>query len=433
VLLPHRRIPAGGQTLQDSLAYVLVELFIGDVVSLVWKTFGDAIEAECQNDDPRVMRSGKKKKKAYSSWSTQRYPLAMDAELVTLQVGNGRPTARRIQEKRYSNWDLLMIISGKEINNSRIRWTTQDLGEKLVDLAKAIPPRRAKAPLIHGGLLHHTLPVAQERLVMRSKNSQVQEGVEKALGTALKQALEVWKVEFVPYHKPAEAQSHPSAADPRWWIKVSHPSKVEGSSGEEFACSEEGASEETVQSPTGSWDVPSKPQHFRRFVHKTILPQDWDLKHASLGIRENRDVFIYDTYHWVQNNYDGTKELHQMALLWSIMFASLLPRIAVPQDVCISTTNCPTLATTEVLAIPWEIPTRKGLTAPLPYVVMVTCVVISYFEPESPLRKHLDGNQNKLGSDWTKKHGAFYYRVLLWCARLTEAFLWVQDQSASTR
>jgi len=153
-----------------------------------------------------------------------------------------------------------MIISGKEINNSCICWTTQDLGEKLVDLAKVILPRRAKVPLIHGGLLYHTLPVAQERLVMRSKNSQVQEGVEKALGTALKQALEVWKVEFVvPYHKPAEAQSHPLAADPRWWIKVSHPSKVEGLSGKEFACSKEGASEETVQSPTGSWDVPSKP------------------------------------------------------------------------------------------------------------------------------------------------------------------------------
>jgi len=60
-------------------------------------------------------------------------------------------------------------------------------------------------------------------------------------------------------------------------------------------------------------------------MHKMILPQDWDLKHVSLGICENQDVFIYDTYHWVQNNYNGTKELHQMVLLWSIMFALLLP------------------------------------------------------------------------------------------------------------
>ena len=89
--------------MQDSLAYVLVELFIGDMVSLVWKTFGDVIEAECQNDNLQVMRSEKKKKKAYSSWSTQRYLLAMDAELGTLQVRNGWPTARRIQEKQYSN------------------------------------------------------------------------------------------------------------------------------------------------------------------------------------------------------------------------------------------------------------------------------------------------------------------------------------------
>ena len=430
VVLPHRHIPVGSQTLQDSLAYVLVELFIGDVVSLVWNAFGDIIEAESQHEDPRVMRSGRKKKDAYSKWSKLQYPLAMDAELVTLQNRHGQPM--RQKEKEYTSWDLLTIISGKQTNDSRIRWTTQDLGEKLISLAKATSPRWAKAPLVHGGLLHHTLPVAQERLVRRSTNSQVQDGVEKALGTALRRALEAWKVEFVPYHKPAEGPSHPSAADPRWWLRVSHPSQVEGSSGKEFSCGEEGAPEETTQSPTGSWDAPSKPQHIRRFVQKTVLPQNWSLKHASLGSRDSRDAYIFDTYDWVRINYDGNKALHRMALLWSIMFSLMLPRIGVPKDATISTTNCSTQATMEVLAIPWVIPARKGTRSPLPFVVMGTCVIISYFESESPLRKHLAISNNKLGEDWTAKHGTFYHGVLLRWARLTEGFLWMQGQSAST-
>ena len=48
----------------------------------------------------------------------------------------------------------------------------------------------------------------------------MQPEVEKALGEALGQALKARKVEIVPYHKAAAGQSHWSAADPSWWLKV---------------------------------------------------------------------------------------------------------------------------------------------------------------------------------------------------------------------
>ena len=80
---------AGRLVLQDALAHILVELFIGDMVSLVWKGFGGGIAAQRQHEDPKVAYLGEKKMQAYSKWSELPHPLAMDAELATLDIVAG--------------------------------------------------------------------------------------------------------------------------------------------------------------------------------------------------------------------------------------------------------------------------------------------------------------------------------------------------------
>lgn len=413
------RMPAGKQKLQDVLACILVELFIGDVVSLVWKKFGDDIELWCKDEDPAVARLGKKRKKAYLEWSKVQHPLAMGSEYVTLPSTSGRGSSR---QKKYDSWGLLALISGTKIGLSQERWTTQSLGERLAGMAKVVPPRRAKAPVVQGGMLHHALPVALERLVRRSESYGSQVDVDEALAAALVQALEAQKVELVPYHKAAERQSHPSAADPEWWLKVSPSLRVERASSEEFANNEEEASAEAMASPVTPWDLPGKPQHIKRFLHKTILPQSWTLENASVQTRDVRAPHIYDTYLWVQNNYDGNNPLHRMALLWSIMFTFILPHIGVPEHPNIKHTTSPMEATQEVLSMTWKKVERKGVTEPRRFMTMLTCVIISFFEPESPLREYLAQNENVLGSTWTSKHGAFYHRALLGWIRLSETF-----------
>jgi hypothetical protein len=104
------------------------------------------------------------------------------------------------------------------------------------------------------------------------------------------------------------------------------------------------------------------------------------------------------------------------------MFSFIVPHVGAPENPNIKHTTSPAEATQEVLGIPWKEVNRGGTKHRLPYVTMVTCVIISFFEPESPLRKHLANNNNFLGAAWTTKHGAFYHRALLRWVRLSRIF-----------
>jgi hypothetical protein len=395
-------MPTGSQRLEDMLAYLVVETFIGDAISLVWKKFGNDIEVQCRDEDSAAV--GKKRKLAYKEWSKLEYPLSKTAETVQLWSTTGR----RRREERFTTWQLLKEIAGPDarvqLNMSPERWTTKVLGEKLVEMTRETSPRRVKAPLVHGGLAHHALPFAQERLFAARRSHSTKADIEERLGMALGEALAARKVEFVPYHEPATGQSHRFAAVPEWWLMVSRHSQVARASSEEFSGNEQEALNEATLSPTTPWNLPQKPQQIKWFTHKTVLPQEWDLGHASLGARDSREPYLVDTYEWVRDRYDGNKELHRMALLWAMMYLALLPQIGVPEKVSIKKTKSPMEASNEVVNIPWITPKRKGVHAPLPFLVMLTCVIISFFEPESPLRRHLARNNNHLGNAWTTKH-----------------------------
>ena len=391
-------MPAGDQALQDMLAHILVDLLIGDVAALVSTTFWSKIEAQSKDEDLEAARSGKWQKAALKAWLKLKYPLAMGEEFATV-LGKAERRGKRRKEERLNSWGLLMAIAERQVDISRENSTTEELGKKLVSMAKASSPR-VKAPLVNGGLLHVTLSVALERLIRETAGYWKEEEAEDALKEALGRALVARKVEIVPHHAPAEGQSRWSAADPRWWMKLCPPLQVERVSHEELSVQEKEVQEAAEKERT-PWKLPTKPQHVTWFLKKEVLPEEWSLAKASLGTPGS---VTYRTYHWVQNNYDGEDPLHRMALLWSIMFSWVLPRVGVPEALSVEYTEDETLATSLLRDIPWEVPARKGTVAPLPYVVMVTCVIISFFEPESPLRVHLGQNDNKLGEPWTNKH-----------------------------
>ena len=162
------------------------------------------------------------------------------------------------------------------------------------------------------------------------------------------------------------------------------------------------------------------------------LPDEWTLEAASVREPASGDSIVYSTYDYVQRIYDGRKVLHRMALLWSIMYSWILPQVGVPNKVKLRLTKIPTEATLAVLNIPWTTPNRGGFKEKKPFVVILMCVIIAWFDHESPLRKHLAKGDNVLGTEWTEKHGMFCTRALARQAMLTGSSLTVQDQSAST-
>lgn len=397
-----RHMPSTLRSLEDMLAYLLIELFLGDVITYVWKSFGNAIEAQCDDEDPRISRKGKARMKAYKRWSNLTYPLGFDGEIVRV------PSRRQRDDPTNDCWKLLGIIAGAKTNEGLKLidegWKTEDLGKKMIGMTNPTR-RRVEAPLIYGGLLYHTLPLAQDRLLERSRNATGREDTEVALGKALGRAMAARRIEFAPYHGPPQGQSNRYAADPQWWIKIRRSTAtiivIEDSDSDENE-----AVAEANRCPTAPWNLPSGVEGMIPFLEKTVLPREWSLVHANLGVRGSLPDWIIDTYEWVEQNYDGQKVLHRMALLWSILLTQLLPRIGVGAT-SIPTIDTTTEATTAILNLDWVEPPRKGLKSPLPFIVMLTCVIIAYFEAESPLRRHLADNDNHLGDPWNLKHGVW--------------------------
>lgn len=118
-----------------------------------------------------------------------------------------------------------------------------------------------------------------------------------------------------------------------------------------------------------------------------------------------------DTFVWVKECYDGTKPLHNLALLVAIITASsLLPKLFMPkdsrslfsdssskQDVCEIYSN-----------IDWIKKDKKGMSEKAIFIAMFTALTISIYEKNSPLQQHMvDKKRHGLGDPWTKKYCQF--------------------------
>lgn len=150
-------MPSTLQSLEDMVVYLLVNLFLGDVITFVWKSFGNVIEAQCNNEDPHISRKGKAWMKAYKRWLNLTYPLLFNGEIVRV------PSCHRQDDSTNDSWELLGIIAGMKTNQGLMMtdegWKMEELGQKMVGMTN-LTPCRVAAPLIRGGLMYHMLPLA---------------------------------------------------------------------------------------------------------------------------------------------------------------------------------------------------------------------------------------------------------------------------------
>ncbi|KAI6038200.1 hypothetical protein EDC04DRAFT_2896706 [Pisolithus marmoratus] len=146
-------------------------------------------------------------------------------------------------------------------------------------------------------------------------------------------------------------------------------------------------------------------QDLHQIINRTILPDDWRLSDASSATDAG---YVRDTYVWVRNRYNGSNPVHQTAILLSIIFCAMLPNINHGDPPRNNTSLQSTDAFTKsVRASPWLSPgKRKGLSARPPFITMMSTFIIAMYEPDSPLRTHIQSNNGALGQPWTKKHGA---------------------------
>ena len=80
---------AEDQVSQDMLAYILVDLLIGNVMSPVVMIFFRNIEVWSKDKDPKVAKLGKQQEQALKVWLMLKYPLVMNEEFATISGGAG--------------------------------------------------------------------------------------------------------------------------------------------------------------------------------------------------------------------------------------------------------------------------------------------------------------------------------------------------------
>lgn len=138
-------------------------------------------------------------------------------------------------------------------------------------------------------------------------------------------------------------------------------------------------------------------------LHKRTLPSDFNLKDASL---QPNDGYISETYSFVMEHYDGASPIHRFALLVAHMFSRVTPNLKHPDVAPAMTSARPSTAklTAEVRRSPWLHDTRKGLTVPEPFIVMVTTYIIAFLYDDSPLLKQMNVDKRKGLGLWGKKH-----------------------------
>jgi hypothetical protein len=150
----------------------------------------------------------------------------------------------------------------------------------------------------------------------------------------------------------------------------------------------------------------------KKYLHRTSLPIDFTTPAGSEA------PYVKDTYTWVRDNYDGTKPIHHYALLVSIIVASsILPNLFISPEDKLRFNERHTVEDVRAMYdhMDWvSKPRQRGMAQKSIFIAMFTTFIIALYEPQSPLRRHMDDSPKKgLGQDWTEKHSTPFPSPLL--------------------
>jgi hypothetical protein len=156
---------------------------------------------------------------------------------------------------------------------------------------------------------------------------------------------------------------------------------------------------------TAPWTAADKDLlSIKECLNRTLLPDDFEPPSDS------REEYVNLTYKFVEENYTGTKPIHHLALLVSIIVASaIIPKIFPPQKLRNLFLSADSHAKVRAIYddMDWVERNKKGMTDKSIFISMITTFIIAIYEPKSPLMKHMLSSKTRgLGNAWTDKYCA---------------------------
>ena len=317
----------------------------------------------------------------------------------------------------------------------------------LLDMSSPRSPASPSAPVVTNGAFLPILREAHRRLLALSPATDP-EAFRSWLSDLLRRALSYLHIRFVPSHlvrshlpgsphrKPVfNSWAHLGAADPTPPTPLlPYQAFPQASSSRHAADVALGVA--LSNDSNADWAANGLTlATLRTVLRKTCLPADWKTP-TTTGV-----AYVDNTYTWVTSNYDGSRPLHRLALLVSIIASQLLPRLFLPKTASkhlFERANSPEEVHRVYNTLGWELRKgKKGVADKTLFVSMITTFTIALYEQGSPLYQHMNqpGGKKGLGDPWTKKHCmccVFVLRIWVLIVFLDCLFLAVKGISHTT-
>ena len=384
-----------------AIAYHALLLLIDDIRLLVSNTSTTAIRDLLDHQDIAIRSHAKQRGKSLKRWMKEERPLAWN------------------NVNEYSgNYALLSMILCEDpdadpptLSLSKKNLTYEALVKKFIEFATSRALQRQRiAPLTKDGGFQYVLPIATTMVfkLVPPEHNRINYWT-----CHLINMMKKLKIQLIPWHKDTP---NAYATDLKYWIPI-RPTVALSAPRTRTVQDRilEAAQDVSRRDPFAPWDVPERLADMKPFWNKKTLPECWTLDLASLPNPSSKSAYVANTYQFVKEHYDGQKWAHHFALIIAICFSRVAPNICIPNGASV-TSDDSTAATQEIRNMPWvpaQSASHKGISAPLPFIVMVSTALIAFWDNRSPLSKHLASQHNVLGNPWTDKHGAFIHSFLL--------------------
>jgi hypothetical protein len=288
------------------------------------------------------------------------------------------------------------------------------LAESLLKMARQKDPMPPKAPVLRKGSFLPVLKVAISA-IFRMFEIFSERHREAAVLQILRKSLKIFDVKMFPAAKPSTNARGAPNSRPVWnsWGNL-------GLTDKSSDLSERGpsSSRRVIVPPAtvafnnviaSDRNAPWTANHLdlttlHTVLHLTPLPKDF------YEPAPTHNAVVDDTYRWVRENYDGTKPVHHLALLVSIIVASSIrPYLFVPANLkdVFSKARSKDAVREAFENVDWiEKPKKGGMVDRSIFVSMITTFIIALYEKENPLRRSMSSSKRGgLGNDWRDKHG----------------------------
>ena len=293
--------------------------------------------------------------------------------------------------------------------------TPFDLVDSLVEMSSKDKPKPPRAPVLKDGAFLPVLKVTHSAILDIAASSGIADQ-RSFLKKMLLLALTVFHVKFVPSHLPNVGSRGRRFSLPvydQWGhlgVRHSQPTALLLSDPDISSLSlvepETVAYNNAVASDcTAPWTAADKDLlNIKECLNRTLLPDDFEPPSPS------REEYVNLTYKFVEENYTGTKPIHHLALLVSIIVAStIIPKIFPPQKLRNLFLSADSHAKVRAIYddMDWVERNKKGMTDKSIFISMITTFIIAIYEPKSPLMKHMLSSKTRgLGNAWTDKYCA---------------------------